>query len=171
MKSFHITSSESNEWYTPSHIIELARQAMGSIDTDPASHPVAQKTVKALRYFTIAEDGLAQDWTGNVWLNPPYGSGKDAWIDKFIGSYESGIMTQGILLINATPATNWFQPLWQYPICFTRKRIKFVSIEGKPSSPTYGNALVYVGNDVLNFATVFSAIGVTVLSLNESFAE
>ncbi len=52
----------SNEWYTPSYIIEAARQVLGSIDLDPASCALANQTVKAAKYFTVDDDGLAQSW-------------------------------------------------------------------------------------------------------------
>ena len=45
---------------------------MGGIDLDPASSDIAQQTVKTTRYYTIVDDGLSHDWSGRVWLNPPY---------------------------------------------------------------------------------------------------
>jgi ParB family chromosome partitioning protein len=46
------------EWYTPPEYIEAARAVRGEIDLDPASSDIAQKTVKALHYFTLDDDGL-----------------------------------------------------------------------------------------------------------------
>jgi len=66
-------SSASVEWYTPEWVAELARRVMGSIDLDPASCDVAQRTIKALEYYTREDDGLAKPWVGNVFCNPPYG--------------------------------------------------------------------------------------------------
>ena len=61
-----------NEWFTPAEHVDLVRQVLGEIDLDPASHRVAQKTIQAKSFFTSAQNGLAKEWGGRVWLNPPY---------------------------------------------------------------------------------------------------
>jgi ParB family chromosome partitioning protein len=52
--------------------IALARDVLGGIDLDPATHEDAQGTIQAAKYFTKEHDGLKQEWHGSVWLNPPY---------------------------------------------------------------------------------------------------
>ncbi len=47
-----------NEWHMPTDFIEAARDVLGAIDLDPASHSVAQRTVQASKFFTRADDGL-----------------------------------------------------------------------------------------------------------------
>jgi hypothetical protein len=60
------------EWYTPPEYLERVRAVLGCIDLDPASSKVAQKTVKANRYFTKVEDALNREWHGRIYMNPPY---------------------------------------------------------------------------------------------------
>ena len=71
-------ASTSVEWYTPARYIEAARGVMGGIDLDPATSALANQTVRAARIFTREDDGLAHDWQGRVWLNPPYWQGQRA---------------------------------------------------------------------------------------------
>lgn len=162
--------SESNEWYTPQDYIEAARRVLGAIDLDPASNPFANQTVKASRFFTIIDDGLKQQWRGRVWLNPPYGrdsgeSNQAIWSARLIEEYEAGRVTEAVLLINAVTDRVWFQPLWNYPICFTDHRIKFYDPSGEAGSPTHGNALVYFGSNKQQFVDEFTRFGAVVVTV------
>lgn len=167
-----LLSSMTNEWYTPMHIIALARQVMGEIDLDPATtQQVNEERIQARHYFTIEDDALQHDWFGRVWLNPPYGRGpdpetgkqrsnQDIWSSYLIDQYDCGNVSEAILLVNAATGEQWFQKLWRFPIHFTR-RIRFVNHAGKQRSPTHGNALVYLGPRPEVFIDVFSRWGIT----------
>ena len=108
-----------------------AREVLGEISLDPASCALANETVKAVRYFTKDDDGLAQAWSGRVWLNPPYSlegtprgmvSPRERivklWIQRLIAEYKGGHVSEAILLTKADPKQRWFLPLWEFPICF-----------------------------------------------------
>ena len=60
-------SSASPEWFTPQPIVELATEVMGAIDCDPSWHP--DSPVVARTTYTAEDDGLAQPWTGRVWIS------------------------------------------------------------------------------------------------------
>lgn len=68
-------SSASNEHYTPRAIVEVAREAMGSIELDPASCEIANReNVRARRFFTKDDDGLSKPWDAKtIFVNPPGG--------------------------------------------------------------------------------------------------
>lgn len=74
-------SSESNEHYTPSAIVEAARATMGSIDLDPATSVKANKTVKAAGFYALPINGLNYEWHGNIFCNPPGGSLRENYWD------------------------------------------------------------------------------------------
>jgi len=70
---------ETDERYTPRWVF----QGLGLVfDTDPASPGVGLDCVPASRKLTKDDDGLAHEWFGLVWLNPPF-SNATAWADRF----------------------------------------------------------------------------------------
>src|SRR5690349_10782386 len=71
-------SSQTNEWETPQDFFDLLN-AEFDFTLDAAA---TADNAKCPTYFTEADDGLAQDWTGRVWCNPPYGRGIGNWIKK-----------------------------------------------------------------------------------------
>jgi hypothetical protein len=163
----------SNEWYTPSKYIEAAREVMGSIDLDPASCALANQTVRAMRYYSEYDNGLAQEWIArNVWLNPPYGrteaygSNIKLFTEKLISEYQLGHIEQAILLSSGKVDASWFQPLWEFPICFSNHCVRFkrnYDTPGKPGRYTeghmHGTIFVYFGWNEYRFTEVFSQFG------------
>jgi hypothetical protein len=148
------------EWYTPARYIEAAREVMGGIDLDPATSELANRTVKAGRIFTAADDGLEQEWGGRVWLNPPYGKGSGLFTSKLVEEYDEGRVTAAVLLLNAYGFdSGWFQPLWDYPICFTDHRVQFYSPQRETGGPANGNVFIYLGPDPERFRDTFCQFG------------
>lgn len=156
-------NSGQNEWYTPPQYTEAARRAMGSIDTDPASSEIANRTVKAMQFFTADQDGLALPWAGSVWLNPPYSSdlvGKFA--EAAASKYESCEIRQACVLVNNATETAWFQRMMgaASAICFIRSRVKFLNPAGEPvGAPLQGQAVLYLGSNPAAFKQEFEAFG------------
>jgi hypothetical protein len=161
-----IFSTISMEYYTPSKYIELARKVLGKIDLDPASCEEAQKTVKAKTYYTKEDDGLSQEWRGNVWCNPPYlkeqgKSNQGTWSAKFLDEYAKGNVEQGILLVKAALGYKWFEILFEtLPVCFCRERLSFINEEGEDDGQSkQGTAFFYIGKDPSKFYAVFRDLG------------
>jgi len=147
----HISfNSGENEWYTPSEYIESARFVMGSIDTDPASSELANKTVMAQKFYTFREDGIIQKWSGNVWMNPPYSQPLIShFCTAFVAKWSQGEFEQGIVLVNNATETGWFQALLKCCtcVCLIKGRIKFIDQSGNPSgAPLQGQTIIYYGN-------------------------
>jgi len=163
----HVSNnSGNNEWYTPARYIEAARECMGAIDTDPASSEFANRTVKAAQYYDAESDGLAQEWSGRVWLNPPYAQ---PLISDFCAAiadrYAIGQISQGILLTNNATETRWFQYAIRSAsaLCFPAGRIKFLDQTGTPAkTPLQGQCLMYFGKEPGRFADAFEDIGAVV---------
>ncbi len=159
------------EWYTPARYVEAARDVLGVIDLDPASSKAAQRTVKAARYFTRADNGLGHEWPGRVWLNPPYTQPVILhFVEKLVEEYTAGRTQEAILLTHSCTDTAWFHLAARTAsgICFTRGRIAFERPGGLTDSPTPGQAptqgqvFFYFGQRRGTFAARFAEFGLIV---------
>ncbi len=156
--------SESVEWYTPGIYTDAARSVLGGIDLDPASSDTANRTVRAARFFSLAQDGLAQPWAGRVWMNPPYGVQGPHFVGKLIEEYQGGRVTAAVALLNSSATgAGWFRPLWDYTLCFTYARIDFVTEDGRISNASpHGSVFAYFGPRAETFAETFQTFGAIV---------
>jgi len=72
-------SSKNSEFLTPQWLTDWSHYVMGGIDLDPASSLAANRTVRAQRIFTKADNGLFQNWwnldgsPSKCFTNPPGG--------------------------------------------------------------------------------------------------
>ena len=128
-----------NEWLTPPEILK----ALGTFDLDPCAHP-QQPWRTAVRMIAPPEDGLAAEWTGRVFLNPPYGQQIAVWLKKLV---EHG---NGIALVPArTEVESWFWPhIWLKAdaIFFFRGRLFFRQPDGsKRGNAGHGSVLAAYG--------------------------
>ena len=120
---------------------------LGEIDLDPASHVLAQPTVRAKTFFTAADNGLEQPWFGRVWLNPPYGRTLlQPFVDKLMSEYASGAVSQAILLTHSYTDLAWFHAAARTAgaICFPRGRIQFVAPSGDVCAQMQPQAFFYL---------------------------
>jgi hypothetical protein len=151
-------TSATPEWYTPNHILDLVESVFGHIDLDPCSNSnnPTEANVPALNYWTQADNGLIQPWHGKVYMNPPYGDEIGAWVQRLIRAYNEQEIYEGIALLPARTDTAWFQPLFDFSICFVRGRLRF---SGADNSAPFPSAVVYLGADTTVFSDYFHAIG------------
>lgn len=147
-------SSDSPEWFTPKEIIERAIKTLGVIDLDPCSD--AKGNVPAGRRFTKEDDGLKREWTGRIYMNPPYGDDISGWIEKLRGEYLDKRTTEAIALVPARVDTAWFRMLRDFPVCFVSGRLKF---SGHDNSAPFPSAVFYLGKRPEAFFTAFSDLG------------
>lgn len=120
-KDFNLNTMNEQEWLTPPEII----QALGPFALDPCAPPHSRRIRDtAHTHYSKEEhgDGLAREWFGRVWLNPPYGRETFKWLAK-LAEHKSGIA-----LIFARTETNGFhKEIWEkaHSIFFFKGRISF----------------------------------------------
>jgi hypothetical protein len=137
-------SNENDEWYTPAWFFE----ALGvEFDLDPCSPGVPPSSVPAKLHLTKADNGLAAQWHGAVWLNPPFSS-KREWYERLIRH------GNGIALMPARTETHDFQAYMQAAdaLLFLKGRIYFergsrpgANKAGKTTTPPFGFVLCAYG--------------------------
>lgn len=147
-----------NERYTPKEYIDAAREVLGTIDLDPASSELANETVKATKIYTAEDDGLAHDWFGNIWLNPPYA--KDL-LPKFAEKFASSNFNQAIVLVHNATETRWFLNFISKAsaVVFPTGRVDCKTPGENRNTPLQGSAIIYSGGNVERFLEVFSKFG------------
>lgn len=149
------------EWYTPPYIIEAVRKTLGLIELDPASSPKANEIVQADKYYTIQDDGLCLPWMGQIFLNHPFGKTDNAiWIKKLVGEYNLGHISEACCITYACTSEKWFQPLFNYPMCFISPRVNYIGVDGKTvKGVTKGSVVTYMGNFEYDFIKGFDGLG------------
>jgi len=159
---------DSDSWFTPAYVTDKARAALGGrIDFDPFSSRDANKTVKARRFLTLADDALtAPKWatarTDTVWMNPPYGRDCARAVERFTAEFRAGKFRAGVVLVNNATDTRWFRELTDCcaAMLLTHGRIGFENTDGKAvSGNTRGQAILYFGDDAKAFTDAFSDLG------------
>jgi len=118
-------SSKTDQWATPQAFFDELNQEF-NFNLDPCAD---EQNHKCERFFTVKENGLAQDWGGyRVFCNPPYGSAIKEWVAKcyWEGHKENTLV---VLLIPARTDTAYFHDYIQHraEIRFIRGRLKFGS--------------------------------------------
>lgn len=109
-------------WLTPPDIIK----SLGEFDLDPCT-PDYMPWQTAKKRFIKADNGLAQNWEGRVWLNPPYGKDMGLWLKK-MAEHNNGIS----LLFNRTETDTFHKYIFNSAsaILFKKGRIHFLNNDG-----------------------------------------
>lgn len=81
MGSHHSARANTEVWLTPPDLL-AALGGPDAFDLDPCA-AIGQPWATAKVHYTVEDDGLAHDWFGRVYCNPPYTSGViGKWLHK-----------------------------------------------------------------------------------------
>ncbi len=91
-------------------------ERLGTFDLDPCGFPGHHT---ARRLICLPDDGLQREWSGRVWLNPPY-SDPAPWLDALLRH------GNGIAFVLASTDTKWFHD-------YCAKASGLLFLRGRPS--------------------------------------
>jgi phage N-6-adenine-methyltransferase len=116
-------SSTTSEWATPPALFHELDHIFGGFTLDPCA---TAENAQCARYFTRENDGLSQDWTGKVFMNPPYGREIGKWVRKAWAESLKGTLV--VCLLPARVDTRWWHEYAKKGhVFFLQGRLKFGS--------------------------------------------
>lgn len=124
-------SSKTDQWATPQCFFSKLNEEF-NFTLDPCADEMNHKCDK---YFTKEQNGLQQDWQGNiVFCNPPYGRETGKWVKKCYDEAQKE-NTVCVMLIPARTDTRYFHDYiyGKAEIRFVKGRLKFG--DGKNPAP------------------------------------
>lgn len=128
-------SSENEVWETPQDLFNMLDDEF-HFDIDVCATP---ENAKCSKFFSPLDDGLAQDWQGVCWMNPPYGKKIGAWMKKAMEAE-----TTVVCLVPSRTDTKWWHEyaMKASEIRFIKGRLKFG--DSKNSAP-FPSAIIVFG--------------------------
>lgn len=124
--------AETVEWPTPPEFFAVV-DAEFHFNLDVCA---TAENAKCAKFYTLKENGLAQPWTGMVWMNPPYGSEIPRWLRKAYDVACAGEATVACL-IPARTDTLWFHEFCAAgEIRFLKGRLTFIGSEWPAPFPS-----------------------------------
>lgn len=147
------TAVDVDTWLTPRFILEQ----LGDFDLDPCAAETNPFWV-AKRSYTVKDNGLEMDWTGRVFMNPPF-SNTAPWIKKH-AAYAHGIS----LIPASVESVVWRETVWKraHAILLLHGRTRFCNPDGSSTTgrPLRSIALIAWNNKDAQILEVTALAGV-----------
>ena len=137
MGSHQSARAQTTTWLTPPEILV----ALGPFDLDPCAAPSPRPWPTAARHIELPVDGLAAEWAGRVWLNPPYSFAAWKWLEK-LADHGDGIA----LIFARTETAGFVRTVWQRAsaLLFLHGRLYFHYPDGERAGANSGAPSVLV---------------------------
>lgn len=160
-----MVSQLTDECYTPPWFMDRVHTFLGGVELDPASCEVANRTVRAERYYTQRDGGLSLPWAcRTLYCNPPYTNNQvRRWTRKIAAAWRDGHIREGaVMLTNSAPGYDWWHELINgAPVVLCERRMTFIQEDGTPYGDHHkkGQTVSYYGRDVRGFIRTFGDLG------------
>ncbi|MDF9748654.1 DNA N-6-adenine-methyltransferase [Arthrobacter sp. ES3-54] len=114
-------TSTTDDWPTPLDLFDTLDEEF-NFTLDPCA---SAANAKCPNFYTQDDDGLAQEWVGSVFMNPPYGREIGKWVAKAYEAAESGA-TVVCLIPSRTDTKYWHDYVMKASeVRFIRSRLHF----------------------------------------------
>jgi len=133
------TRRNTEEWGTPQYLFDALDREFG-FDLDPCATP---DNAKCARFFMRDQDGLAQEWSGVVFMNPPFRY-CGAWVKKAYETARRG-HTVVCLLPSRTDTDWWHAYALQGEIRWIRGRLRYEG--GRYNAPFPSVIVIFRGRE------------------------
>lgn len=138
-------SSNSDEWGTPKYLYdELDKEFHFTLDAC-----ATEFNYKCSNYFSPQQDGLSQEWTGNVFVNPPYTKRQaERWVKKAYDSVKSTANIVVMLIPSRTDVKFWHKYIFNQSnveVRFIKGRIQFDGVS-KNKAPFPSAVIIFRRN-------------------------
>ena len=125
-------SSATDLWATPQDFFDKLDKFF-NFEIDVCALPA---NAKCRKFFTPKQNGLAQDWTGTCWMNPPYGREIGAWVEKAYTQSRLHGSTIVCLLPARVDTRWWHSYCTKGEIHFLKGRLKFGNAKASAPFPS-----------------------------------
>lgn len=160
MKQHQSTLGKSDTWITPKFIIDALGGA-DQFDLDPCAADIMPwKTAK--KQYIKEDNGFTKEWTGNIWLNPPFHRyERPLWMERM------ATHNRGIMLVPAACETEaFYKYVWgkSSGVLFLQGRPHFCYTDGTPAKANSGCTICLVAYGLENLGRLRnSKLGIVVI--------
>lgn len=159
-------SSKTDEWGTPSWLVEKCRLVLGIIDLDPCSTEDWNTTIKATTFLDKEYDSLNNVWCTtpqSIFINPPGGKIKNKSLTSLYWHclcehHRKGLIMHtmwiGFSLEQLAISQGYDKyKMVNFSICVPKYRIQFDEYPGRPGlAPSHSNFILYMPGSLNNIA-------------------
>ena len=174
-------TNDSEEWKTPSVVLDAARKVIGTIECDPCASPFFKITGANGAAFDKDANGLDASaiWQGSTFISPGLRLSILPWLEKATASISDGQVPSAIAFFPAQFSAAVVRVLVGNPICLLNGPLTTVAYKNNVSGTSMGEfainqamaaAFIGAGKKAARFIDAFSKLGTVIVPVAHSEA-